>query len=159
MLRTTMLRAHTRLLSSSARAASASANFGVMTEKPQSTTAHKTDVKLIASVTRQFTPGTLYDPFDFSMAKIRLERKQYRESQSMRAFDEKKLNPLDFYLEPGFLSQYVSSTGRIVPREVTKLSVKNQKRLAKAIKRAVAAGLMSSVHPAPQKLVLKNNIF
>jgi small subunit ribosomal protein S18 len=151
-----MLRTFTgrRLLSTTTRLSNTGA-FGIMSEKPTGTTAPRQDTKLIASVTRQFPQNSLYDPFDFSMAKIRLDRKQARQNISMKAFDEKKLNPLDFYLNTRYLSQYVSSTGRILPREVTKLSVKNQKRLAKAIKRARAVGMLSSVHKDVTDLVHK----
>lgn len=150
-----MLRATTRLFSTTCRGAQ---KYSVLmdTAPAEGAVVAKNDVKLMNSVTPNFQANTLYDPFDFSMARIRLERKQAKDNVSMRVFDEKRLNPLDFYLRTKYLSNYVSSTGRILPREVTKLTVKNQKRLAKAIKRARAAGLLSSVHPVVSSLVHKN---
>lgn len=93
-----------------------------------------------------FEPGTTYDPFDFSIAKIHLERKLNRNKHETPGLDKRKLNPLNYYTNPRFLSNFVSSTGKILHRDVTKLSHKNQKRVSVAIKRARAAGLLSSVH-------------
>ncbi|CEP21336.1 unnamed protein product [Cyberlindnera jadinii] len=146
----------TRLFSTSAaRVKSAAKNNGIMGE-PLERAPVQSSINIIPSATRSLNADTLYDPFDFSMAKIRLERRKAKENISHKMFDEKKLNPLDFYLETKMLSNYMTSTGRILPREVTKLSVKNQKRLAKSIKRAIAAGLLSSVHQDVSKLTHKN---
>lgn len=103
------------------------------------------------NIARQFQTnfpiGTTYDPFDFSMAKIHLEKKKLREKRlQTNGFDRKNLNPLDFYTTPRYLSAYLSNTGKILNREVTGLSNKNQKRLTVAIKRAINAGLLSPVH-------------
>lgn len=93
-----------------------------------------------------FEPGTTYDPFDFSMAKIHLEKKLLKNKYEKPGLDKRKLNPLNYYTNPRFLSNFISSTGKILHRDVTKLSHKNQKRVSVAIKRARAAGLLSSVH-------------
>ncbi|CDR38911.1 CYFA0S02e08438g1_1 [Cyberlindnera fabianii] len=115
-------------------------------------------VKLESNVVRYFASDELYDPFDFSLAKLRLERRAYAENNAGRKFfDEKRVNPLDCYTNTKYLSSYLTSTGRIHPREVTKLSLKNQKRLAKAIKRARAAGLLSSVHKDADLLQFTND--
>lgn len=95
---------------------------------------------------KKFADSTIYDPFDFSMTKLKLDKKLSKESHSKNSFDVKKLNPLDYYTNPKYLSNYLTSTGRILSRDVTKLSLKNQKRLAKSIKRSRSAGLLSSVH-------------
>lgn len=96
---------------------------------------------------KNFTSGTTYDPFDFSMAKLYLERKKRKEIGGFKkTIKNKKLNPLDFYTNPKFLSNFMTSTGKIYHRDVTKLTEKNQKRLTVAIKRSRNAGLLSSVH-------------
>lgn len=61
-------------------------------------------------------------------------------------FNKFGVNPLDLYTSPETLSQFVTSTGRILHRDVTGLSAKNQRRLSKAIRRCQSIGLMSKVH-------------
>lgn len=103
---------------------------------------------ILPNLVKEFQKGHTYDPFDFSIAKLNLEKKQAKleRANQIGIFDKKKLNPLNYYTNSRELSAFVSSTGRIQPRDVTNLTVKNQKRLAKAIKRARAVGLLSSVH-------------
>ena len=48
--------------------------------------------------------------------------------------------------------EYMTSTGRIRRRADTGLRRVNQRRIAKAIRRAVAMGLMPSVHKHPEML-------
>lgn len=91
---------------------------------------------------KDFEQTTIYDPFDFSMARINLDRKH---RSNFRQFG-KNINPLDLYTSPEILSQYMSSTGKILHSDVTGLSAKNQRRLSKAIRRAQAIGLLSKTH-------------
>jgi small subunit ribosomal protein S18 len=124
-------------------------------------TAHQARVSkppILEGLIKKFEEGTTYDPFDFSLAKQQLEKRLARESFSKKTFDTKKVNPLDFYTNPRYLSEYLSATGRIQPRDVTKLSLKNQKRLAKAVKRARSAGLLSSVHKDSTNLIFKKYV-
>jgi ribosomal protein S18 len=51
------------------------------------------------------------------------------------------------------MSEYVSEMGRIKPGTVTGLRPVNQRRVAKAIRRAIGLGLMPSVHRHPEILV------
>ncbi|CAB4254033.1 similar to Saccharomyces cerevisiae YER050C RSM18 Mitochondrial ribosomal protein of the small subunit, has similarity to E. coli S18 ribosomal protein [Maudiozyma barnettii] len=91
---------------------------------------------------KSFQYSTIYDPFDFSMAKINLDRKH---KSKFKLFGN-NINPLDLYTSPEILSQYMTSTGKILHSDVTGLSAKNQRRLAKAIRRAQAIGLLSKTH-------------
>jgi len=50
------------------------------------------------------------------------------------------------------LSEYVSEMGRIKPMSETGLRPVNQRRIAKAIRRAIGIGLMPSVHKHPELL-------
>ncbi|KIW03102.1 ribosomal protein S18 [Verruconis gallopava] len=59
-------------------------------------------------------------------------------------------DPLKHYKNMALLSQFVTETGRIKHSNVTGLKVKNQRRLSKAIRRAVGLGLMPSVHKHPE---------
>lgn len=91
---------------------------------------------------KSFEYSTIYDPFDFSMARINLDRKH---KSKFKLFGN-NINPLDLYTSPEILSQYMSSTGKILHSDVTGLSAKNQRRLAKAIRRAQSIGLLSKTH-------------
>ncbi|KAK9323935.1 hypothetical protein V1517DRAFT_344803 [Lipomyces orientalis] len=61
-------------------------------------------------------------------------------------------SPLEFYKDAHFLSEFVSPMGQIYAREVTGLSRKNHRLVVRAIKRARAAGLLSTVHRAITRL-------
>ncbi|CAL9734067.1 small ribosomal subunit protein bS18m [Monosporozyma servazzii] len=87
---------------------------------------------------KQFNSESIYDPFDFSLARINLDKKSQQSNKPL-----KKINPLDLYLSPDILSKYVSSTGKILHRDVTGLSPKDQRLISKAIRRCQAIGLMS----------------
>ncbi|ESW99418.1 hypothetical protein KL918_001651 [Ogataea parapolymorpha] len=88
-----------------------------------------------------------YDPFDFSVAKLRYAAKQERDSRRKRlaqsTFNTKEVSPLDFYCFPKVLSQYMSVTGNIHHRSVTQLQHKKQQQMTRAIKRAIQAGFLS----------------
>lgn len=55
-------------------------------------------------------------------------------------FDVLGLDPLHEYKNFRLLTHFVSDMGKILPREQTGVSAKNQRKLAKAIKRARAMG-------------------
>lgn len=95
---------------------------------------------------KNFQATGTYDPFDFSMARLHLDKKLEQEESKPNGLDKKFINPLNLYTNPRYLSKYISSTGKILHQDVTKLSRKNQKRVTVAIKRSINAGLLSSVH-------------
>ena len=54
--------------------------------------------------------------------------------------------------DPGLLSRFITERGKIVPRRVSGVSAKNQRKLAKAIKRARHAALLPyGGHKVPVK--------
>jgi small subunit ribosomal protein S18 len=57
----------------------------------------------------------------------------------------KKKGMMFDYKDVETLSKYISPTGKILPRRYTKLSAKEQRRLAKAIKRARIMALLPFV--------------
>ncbi|CEG77833.1 hypothetical protein RMATCC62417_12522 [Rhizopus microsporus] len=93
--------------------------------------------------------GDLYHPQDLNDSRYR-ESLRVRRGKSATPtqdpFEVLDLNPLHEYKNYKLLSQFVSDIGKILPREQTGLSAKNQRKLAKAIKRARAIGLMSSTN-------------
>lgn len=101
-------------------------------------------------IDRSFVPTFLanstYDPFDFSMAKMRLDKNRARRMIKRDQFADRKVNPLSLWKDDQALSEFVTSNGRILPGHITGLRGKTQKRLAKAIRRCRAAGLLSTVH-------------
>ena len=48
------------------------------------------------------------------------------------------------------LSNFVTETGRIKHSNLTGLKPKNQRKIAKAVRRAIGCGLMPSVHRHPE---------
>lgn len=50
------------------------------------------------------------------------------------------------------MSEYMTSMGRIKPRSVTGLRPVNQRKIARALRRAIGMGLMPSVHRHPEIL-------
>ena len=53
------------------------------------------------------------------------------------------------------MSEYMTSMGRIKHRRETGLRAVNQRKIAKAIRRAVGMGLLPSVHEHPEVLEAK----
>jgi small subunit ribosomal protein S18 len=120
---------------------------------------------------RPFQPGDIYSPHDLSPA----EQKKWKRTQAPATdvFDALNLNPLDQYkvrlpaynkFEAGgyrliltsqnfsMMTEYMTHMGRIKHRNVTGLRAVNQRKLGKAIRRAVGLGLMPSVHGHPEIL-------
>lgn len=115
--------------------------------------ADKNSMSIDKSFQRKFNFGSTYDPFDFSQNKVEREnslRRVFRQPEKSYTgktdiFMELGIDPLDLYTMPELLSRFVTSTGQIMPRERTGCTGANQKKLAIAIKRARAAGLLSCV--------------
>lgn len=146
-------------LFSTSKCASKSIEKKLLTESMPST--GKPGIKKLGSkLIKNFQPGAVYNPFDFSLERIHLDKKYGLRSGSYDIFDRLKINPLDLYTNPEFLSRFVNSTGKILHRDVTGLSAKNQRRLSKAIRRSQAIGLMSKTHKdvsvLPQRTVSRN---
>lgn len=67
-------------------------------------------------------------------------RRFKRNTPTEDPFDVLGLDPLKEYKNYRLLTHFVSDMGKILPREQTGVSAKNQRKLAKAIKRARAMG-------------------
>lgn len=103
--------------------------------------------KINPRFSKRFQSSSIYDPFDFSLSRIHLDRKfNVKNNPANALFQVFGINPLDLYSSPDILSKFLSSTGRILHRDVTGLSAKNQRRLSKAIRRCQAIGLISKTH-------------
>ncbi|KAI9269143.1 ribosomal protein S18 [Phascolomyces articulosus] len=95
--------------------------------------------------------GDLYHPEDLNDARYQERMRQRRgrpNTPTEDPFEVLDLDPLNEYKNVRLLSYFVSDMGKILPREQTGVSAKNQRKLAKAIKRARAMGLMSCTSKA-----------
>ncbi|PLB50479.1 ribosomal protein S18 [Aspergillus steynii IBT 23096] len=100
--------------------------------------------------TREWKAGDVYAPHDLSSTEMTKWRR--RSSPSTDAFDALNLNPTDLYKNFSVMSEFITPMGRIKHRNVTGLRPVNQRKIAKAIRRAVGLGLMPSVHRHPEIL-------
>ena len=62
------------------------------------------------------------------------------------------MDPLEEWKNPSILGGFLTPLGRIKHRSQTGLRAVNQRKVAKAIRRAVAMGLLPSVHRHPEIL-------
>lgn len=88
----------------------------------------------------------VYEPFDFSLAAKHVTRRKLQRRPKNDRFDLTGVNPLELWKSPDVLSHFVTSNGKIIPGYVLGTQGKNHKKLAKAIRRARAAGLLSPLH-------------
>ncbi|KAI7898199.1 ribosomal protein S18 [Cokeromyces recurvatus] len=98
---------------------------------------------------KNFRAGDTYHPDDLNDSRYQEQLRQRRTKVITPAedpFEVLGLDPLVEYKNYRLLANFVSSMGKILPREQTGVSAKNQRKLAKAIKRARAMGLMSSTN-------------
>ncbi|KIW62823.1 ribosomal protein S18 [Phialophora macrospora] len=105
-------------------------------------------------LTRPWKAGDVYAPHDLSAAEARKWRVKHRPTTD--AFDALSVNPLTLYKNFSVMSEYVTEMGRIRHSNSTGLRPVNQRKIAKAIRRAIALGLMPSVHRHPE--ILKKEI-
>lgn len=87
-----------------------------------------------------------YEPFDFSLEKKHAIKKEMQKTEKVDRFDSLGVNPLELWKSPMALQEFVTTNGKIIPGYALGLKGKNQKKLAKAIRRCRAAGLLSHVH-------------
>ncbi|KAH7081534.1 ribosomal protein S18 [Paraphoma chrysanthemicola] len=103
---------------------------------------------------RKWQPGDVYSPQDLSGAEQKKWKTGRKKPQS-DAFDVLGINPILEYKNFTIMSEYMTETGRVKHSKDTGLRPKNQRKIAKAIRRAIGLGLMPSVHRHP--LVLKKS--
>ncbi|KAJ4383329.1 hypothetical protein N0V86_001375 [Didymella sp. IMI 355093] len=101
---------------------------------------------------RRWQTGDIYSPHDLTGAEQKKWKFGRKKPQS-DAFDVLGINPVNEYKNFTIMSEYMTEMGRIKHSKDTGLRPKNQRKIAKAIRRAIGLGLMPSVHRHP--LVLK----
>ena len=126
---------------------------------------------LTQSLPLRYRPGTVYAPHDLSAAEAR-KWAQTRKRPTRDRFDElganapgksaaavatrRRFRPVHLYRNFALLNQFTSETGRVLHRNFTGLRGVNQRRLARAVRRAVGLGLLPSVHAHPEVLRAMN---
>lgn len=65
-----------------------------------------------------------------------------REARYTDIFHQLDIDPVDECMNPTLLSHFVSKMGRVNKRAETKLTMRSQRRISKAIKRAKMMGIM-----------------
>ncbi|KAL9007430.1 MAG: hypothetical protein Q9180_009659 [Flavoplaca navasiana] len=118
---------------------------------------------------RRFRPGDIYAPHDLSPVEQQKWRQRntsgghisgrggapfanMRRQNRKDVFDVLGMHPLEEWKNFSIMTEFVSSMGRIRHRRETGLRGVNQRRVAKAVRRAVGMGLMPSVHKHPEML-------
>ncbi|KAI5776634.1 37S ribosomal protein S18 [Geopyxis carbonaria] len=110
----------------------------------------ETDMRELQSSQIKFQPGDIYAPNDLSMEELKARRGNKKPAKD--AFDLLGLNPIKEYKNYNLLSEYVSSMGRILHSRQTGLRPVNQRKISKAIRRAVGIGFLPSTHKHPEIL-------
>lgn len=102
-------------------------------------------------VTRKWKAGDVYAPHDLSGIEAAKWKKIRRKPKSkFDVLDQLGINPLDHYKNFSIMSEYITPMGRIRHSNDTGLRPVNQRKMAKAIRRAMGMGLMPGVHRHPE---------
>ncbi|KAL8692215.1 MAG: hypothetical protein Q9218_002715 [Villophora microphyllina] len=115
---------------------------------------------------RRFRPGDIYAPHDLSSTEQHKWR-QRRPSANIDGrggsshhtskggkqdvFDVLNIHPLDEFKNPSMMTEYVTSMGRLRHRRETGLRAVNQRRISKAVRRAVGMGLLPTLNRLESK--------
>ncbi|OTA89207.1 hypothetical protein M434DRAFT_398721 [Hypoxylon sp. CO27-5] len=101
-------------------------------------------------MTRRWKVGDVYAPHDLSPS----EMGKWRRSQARKRdlVDMLGLRPLDMYRNFSVISEFMTPHGRIKRSVDTGLRPPNQRKMAKAIRRAIGLGIHPSVHRHPEIL-------
>ncbi|OCL13239.1 ribosomal protein S18 [Glonium stellatum] len=100
---------------------------------------------------RKWEVGDVYAPHDLTGPE-QAKWKKSRQLPKKDAFDALGINPLNEYKNFSMMSEYMTEMGRIKHSSETGLRPVNQRKIAKAIRRAIGIGLMPSVHKHPEIL-------
>ncbi|OTB07081.1 hypothetical protein M426DRAFT_318447 [Hypoxylon sp. CI-4A] len=109
------------------------------------------DDDYMRQMTRRWKAGDVYAPHDLSPSEMgKWRRNQARKKDLV---DMLGLRPLDMYRNFSVISEFMTPHGRIKRAVETGLRPPNQRKMAKAIRRAIGLGIHPSVHRHPELLV------
>ena len=100
--------------------------------------------------TRNWRPGDVYAPHDLS--PVEMQKWKTRKTGDKDAFDRLGINPLDEWKNVSILRSFTTPLGRLMHRRDTGLRAVNQRKISKAVRRAVGMGLIPAVHKHPEIL-------
>ncbi|KAF3760875.1 putative 37S ribosomal protein S18, partial [Cryphonectria parasitica EP155] len=101
-------------------------------------------------MTRSWKMGDVYAPHDISHVEMLKWRQPKRPTKDI--LDILGLNPLDHYKNFAMMSEFMTEMGRIKHSKETGLRPVNQRKMAKAIRRAIGMGIHPSTHRHPEIL-------
>ncbi|KAK1991274.1 ribosomal protein S18 [Colletotrichum falcatum] len=104
----------------------------------------------VKQMPRRWRAGEVYAPHDLSPVEMDKWRKGKR--PNIDVVDLLNINPLDHYRNFSMISEYMTSYGQIEHSKFTGLRPVNQRKMAKAIRRAIGMGIHPSVHHHPELL-------
>ncbi|KAI0440211.1 ribosomal protein S18 [Xylaria telfairii] len=102
-------------------------------------------------LTRRWRVGDVYSPHDMSPSEMAKWRRNTARKEDL--VDMLGLRPLDMYRNFSVISEFITPHGRIKRSVETGLRPVNQRKMAKAIRRAIGLGLHPSVHKHPELLM------
>ncbi|KAK5658531.1 hypothetical protein OQA88_1923 [Cercophora sp. LCS_1] len=108
-------------------------------------------------ITRRWKKGDVYAPKDLSPLEMRRWKQPRPPTKDF--VDTLGFNPVDNYKNFSLISEFMTSTGRIQHSKDTGLRLVNQRKMAKAIRRAVGMGIHPSVHLHPMILTKRLRFF
>ncbi|KAK0745192.1 ribosomal protein S18 [Apiosordaria backusii] len=116
---------------------------------------HRTEMYL-RKHPRNWRAGDVYAPHDLSPA----EAKKWRGVKAPKrdVIDMLGVNPLDNYRNFSMISEFMTPMGRIMHSKDTGLRPVNQRKMAKAIRRAIGLGIHPSVHRHPEVMKMRGRI-
>ncbi|KAJ6260568.1 37S ribosomal protein rsm18 [Drechslerella dactyloides] len=100
-----------------------------------------------------FKTGTYMNPHDMSYEQYEKYIQSRRFHLKEDIFEILQESPMKYYKNFNLLKDFMTSAGRIKHRSVTGLSNANQRKMAKAIRRAIGIGFLPSVHYHPSALM------
>ncbi|KAI1649205.1 ribosomal protein S18 [Daldinia loculata] len=103
---------------------------------------------------RRWRTGDVYAPHDLSSAEMTKWRRTQARKKDL--VDILGLRPLDMYRNFSVISEYMTPHGRIKRAVDTGLRPANQRKMAKAVRRAIGLGIHPSVHHHPEILIREN---
>ncbi|KAK0668988.1 ribosomal protein S18 [Cercophora samala] len=105
---------------------------------------------------RVWRDGDVYAPHDLSPAEAR--KWKGVKSPKKDVIDMLGVNPLDNYRNFSMISEFMTPMGRIMHSKDTGLRPVNQRKMAKAIRRAIGLGIHPSVHRHPEVMKMRRGI-
>lgn len=105
---------------------------------------------------RVWRAGDVYAPHDLSPVEAQKWRSTKVDDKDV--FDKLGMNPLHEWKNVSILGSFVTPLGRLMHRNQTGLRAVNQRKISKAVRRAVGMGLMPSVHKHPEILEVEERV-